>query len=171
MQRATVVLVVIILTSALSRWPAVAVAWNTGRLYGTPMRARLTDVAVWRNRAYACWPRADASQPVTLLELPWPETGDEQSPTWTPRRPFYADQQVSVSILLYDFIKWNIIILLNNNILTYNNVARFRVRSVANTIKSLKSSHDATAYILLCNSAWVPLKCQCHIYNVNIGIM
>ncbi|XP_003243824.2 uncharacterized protein LOC100575968 [Acyrthosiphon pisum] len=88
--------VLIAFTVVIGWWPAVAVAWNTDRLYGTRMRARLTDVAVWRNRAYACWPRADASQPVTLLELPWPETIDEQSQqpsSWTPSRPFYADQQ------------------------------------------------------------------------------
>ncbi|XP_060851578.1 uncharacterized protein LOC132929946 isoform X3 [Rhopalosiphum padi] len=95
MHRAAVVLV-IEFTAALGWWwPAAAVAWDTDRLYGTPTRARLTDVVVWRNRAYACWPRADASQPVTLLELPWPETADGQaSSSWTPRRPFYADQQI-----------------------------------------------------------------------------
>lgn len=96
-------IVLIEFTAVLSWWSAVAWAWNTGKLYGTPMRARLTDVAVWRNRAYACWPRADASQPVTLLELPWPETADEQPEqlsSWTLRRPFYADQQVSIP--LYD---------------------------------------------------------------------
>ncbi|XP_015368116.1 PREDICTED: uncharacterized protein LOC107164709 [Diuraphis noxia] len=88
----TVVLVAF--TAVLCRWPVVA--WNTDGLYGTPMPARLTDVAVWRNRAYACWPRADVTQPVTLLELPWPETVDEQAQqpsSWTPHRPFYADQQ------------------------------------------------------------------------------
>lgn len=99
MHRAAVVLV-IEFTAALGWWwPAAAVAWDTDRLYGTPTRARLTDVVVWRNRAYACWPRADASQPVTLLELPWPETADGQaSSSWTPRRPFYADQQVSAAL-------------------------------------------------------------------------
>lgn len=147
MQRTTaVVLDVIILTSALSRWPAVAVAWDTGRMYGTPMRARLTDVAVWRNRAYACWPRTDASQPVTLLELPWPETDNEQSLSWKPRRPFYADQQVSVSTLRYSIIKCdNKISSLCPLLLTYNNIARFRVRSVVYIIKSPKGSRDATA--------------------------
>ncbi|XP_025423669.1 uncharacterized protein LOC112693016 [Sipha flava] len=70
-------------------------AWNITRLYGTSVPARLTDVAVWRNRAYACWPRADAAQPVTLLELPWPETKERPwAPArWTPRRSFHADQQ------------------------------------------------------------------------------
>ncbi|KAL4131670.1 hypothetical protein QTP88_008949 [Uroleucon formosanum] len=92
------VVVLIAFAAIIGWWPAVAVAWNTVRLYGTPMRARLTDVAVWRNHAYACWPRADASQPVTLLELPWPETVDEQPQqpsSWTPSRPFCADQQRS----------------------------------------------------------------------------
>lgn len=95
------VVVLIAFTVVIGWWPAVVVAWNTDRLYGTRMRARLTDLAVWRNRAYACWPRADASQPVTLLELPWPETVDEQPQqpsSWTPSRPFYADQQVSTPI-------------------------------------------------------------------------
>lgn len=82
-------------------WCSAATAWNVTRLYGTPLPARLTDVAVWRNRAYACWPRVDASsQPVTLLELPWPETrehpwGALTAVRWSPRRSFHADQQVS----------------------------------------------------------------------------
>lgn len=73
-------------------------AWDVAGLYGTPLPppplVRLVDVAVWRNRAYACWPRADPSQPVTLLELPWPETGGELPPRWKPRGPFRTDQQV-----------------------------------------------------------------------------
>jgi len=104
--------VLIAFAAVLGWWSAVSRAWNTERLYGTSMRARLTDVAVWRNRAYACWPRADASQPVTLLELPWPETVDEQlqqRSSWIHRRPFYSDQQVS--ILLYD----STYIILTNN--------------------------------------------------------
>lgn len=71
-------------------------AWDVGAMYGapSPLRARLTDVAVWRNRAYACWPRLDGEQPVTLLELPWPETDQYRRPRWKPRGPFRAEQQV-----------------------------------------------------------------------------
>jgi len=90
----------VVVAAALLFWwcsaAAIVSAWNTTGLYGAT-RVRLTDVAVWRNRAYACWPRLDASQPVTLLELPWPETAAGQSVAqrWKPKTPFRADQQVS----------------------------------------------------------------------------
>ncbi|XP_050432595.1 uncharacterized protein LOC126840723 [Adelges cooleyi] len=86
--------------STAPRPPAAAVAsdWNVTEHYGLHGGVRLSDVVVWRNRAYACVPRLDGRQPVTLLELPWPEVADPTAaadPTrnWRPRKTFRADQQ------------------------------------------------------------------------------
>ncbi|VVC35618.1 Six-bladed beta-propeller, TolB-like,Major royal jelly protein/protein yellow [Cinara cedri] len=147
----------VLTAAATALWCLRCSAWNVTRLYGIGPAGppvRLTDVAVWRNRAYACWPRLDASQPVTLLELPWPETTDQQlrappgfGSAWKPRGPFRADQQEledcrriqSAVAIDLDKIRWHLYVLdsggyeINNcrpKIIVYDLKTYKRVRTV-----------------------------------------